>query len=139
MKVSINQEPNLIQRIAGGSVVLAFACVPIYVGGMLLVRVITSHEPLNIDILIAIAVSILIAAPFLLLSYRIFTGRGRKKDDGLVSPYVLFILSLIFTGIGILIIFINPENDILMSLFGGISFIFTGAGGIVLSLRRMQR
>lgn len=132
-------EPNLLQRIVSGCIVFLFACAPLYIGGVLLFGLVSGKEPVNLDIFIGMALTLVIAYPLLVLSYRLFSGRGRKHDGGLVSPYVLLVMSMLFVIMGGAILLFNTSGNVLLSIAGGLGFIVTGISGIAMSIKRIKK
>lgn len=135
----MEEEANLISRIFAGCIVSAVGFAPSYVCGTLLYWLFTGREELSNGILVAIAISAIIAAPFYLLAYRLFTGRGRKKDGGLISPYFLIIMSVLIVLLGLSIAVLHPNGDAMKSIIGGCVFVLMGISGLSLSIKRIKK
>ena len=73
------------------------------------------------------------------LSYRLITVRGRQSDNGLMSPSILIILSILIVGIGILgFYFAWTEKDLNHAIVG-LVFSVAGVRGIFLGMGRFEK
>ena len=82
--------------------------------------------------------SIIIAIFLFVLSYRLITGKGRKTDNGLMSPPILIVLSIVTIGLGVLGFYIAWTEKEYQPLIGGFVFSIFGIKGVGLGLARFR-
>ncbi len=73
------------------------------------------------------------------LSYRLLTGRGRPSDNGLISPSLLIILSIMTVAIGLLGFYLAWTKKELNSAIGGIVFSIIGVKGLFIGIGRINK
>jgi len=134
----MEEEANIFSRISGGFIILFVGFDPSYICGVLLYWLASGRENFSFGIIAAVLVSAAIAIPFYFLAFRVFTGKGRKKDGGLVSPYILLTMSVLIIVMGVVMGIILPSENIIKSIVGGGIFVLLGAGGVSLSYKRIK-
>ena len=80
--------------------------------------------------------SIVLLVFLLRLAFRMFTGRGRRKDGGLVGPYLLAMFSLLAifaAGFAFLITYVEHDWKMLVP---AAAFTYMGVGGLCLAVKR---
>lgn len=133
------EKADKFTRILVGLLCVLIALAPLYLGSVLLIGLLTGKEPLNIDIFIGMGITVLIASPFLLLAYRLFTGKARKKDGGLIHPFLIILFSIIIIIISLISIYAVPKEEFLGSLIPVIVFLLLGVSGLVFAFKRIKK
>ena len=130
-------EATWLKRIAGGLLTSMMSLVFGWVGGNVVVGVAIGEQPVNLAAAGWAIGPLLVAAWFLTLSYRMFTGRGRRSDRGLVAPWTLLVFSFGIIALGGFALYAMwPEFEWKIA-FGGLLFAFLGVKGVMLALKRL--
>lgn len=66
----------------------------------------------------------------LLLAYRAFTGRGRKRDDGLLPPWAMKGFIHLFGVIAVGLIIVGVYQGELRPIIGGVKYLATAYGAL---------
>ena len=125
-------------RMFGGAILLFFAFAPAWILFHLTKSLI--FEPAELDA--ASAVVFLVCVPLLyfllLLSYRAFTGRGRKQDGGLLPPLALKAFALVLGLFAIAIAVLGLLHGEFKPVLGGIAYL-TVASALYGIVRKRER
>lgn len=125
-------------RLWGGIAAGLFGLVLGWIGVQIIIAVVNageSFDPLTIGM---IAVPLLGAAWLLVLSWRMFTGRGRKSDRGLVGPWTLLTFSLAIIALGVFALYSMGTQFELKTALGGLIIVALGARGVWLAIKRLR-
>ncbi len=118
---------TVIIRIFSGCILSFFAFVPGYLIFHMVIGI--YKEPTNVEWQIYLFFIFCIALFYFLslLAYRAFTGKGRKKDGGLLPPWAIILFSSTF----------GIYKEELRPIVGGISYLFISLAGMRVAKERI--
>jgi hypothetical protein len=126
-------------RIFGGGILAFFAYVPLFIAWGILKQLI--EKPSDTDWLAVTVISGCLAVAYflLLLAYRAFTGRGRKKDDALLPPWALMAFAGLFCAVGWAVVVLGLMHRDWHVVRGGLIYCVTSSAVVLAAYRRRRR
>jgi hypothetical protein len=125
-------------RIFGGGILAFFAYVPLFIGWGILKQLIAKPSDTDWIALGVIGGCAALAYFLLLLAYRAFTGRGRKKDGGLLPPWAMVGFALLFCAVGWAVVVMGLIQRDWHAVRGGLVYCATSTT-VVAALYRSRR
>jgi hypothetical protein len=115
-------------RIFGGGILAFFAYVPLFIAWGIVKQLIA--KPSDTDLLAVAVISGCSAVAYflLLLAYRAFTGRGRKKDGALLPPWAMSVCLFVFCGISVAVVILGVWQRDWRITKGGLAYCCTATG-----------
>jgi hypothetical protein len=136
----------IIARCYAGAILCFFAFIPAWILFHGLADIISDPRPmLNAgmkDLLLGMVLLALCAAVIyflLLLAYRAFTGRGRKKDGGLLPPVAMRGFAAVFALCGAAVSALGIERGDYLVVGAGLFEFLIGAGVFKLAAARARK
>lgn len=125
-------------RIFGGGILAFFAYVPLFIAWGILKQLI--EKPSDTDWLAAAVISGCLALAYflLLLAYRAFTGRGRKKDDALLPPWAMMAFAGLFCAVGWVVVVLGLMHRDWHAVHGGLVYCVTSSAVVFAAYRRRR-
>ena len=93
-------------------------------------------NPISPSEIAVLAVLALVGLFCCITSYRLITGRGRTRDHGLFSPWLLRFLGLLFFGGAAVVVYDSPADVRIAPM---VTTIFLGLGCFYLANRQQQK
>src|SRR5450432_1760430 len=129
-----------LYRFLGGGLLGFFAFIPAWVAVHLAPSLIDPAEHEIPSLLLALAGCFALTYFLGLLSYRAFTGRGRKSDGGLLPPWAMIAFIVAFGACAAAIIALGIYKGDIRTIVGGVEYISSaGAAYGVVKWRRARR
>jgi len=126
------------QRLTGGVLTLILGLIFGWVGGQATVAVATGDQALSLAMIGFIGGPFLAAIWLLNLSYRIFTGRGRRSDGGLVGPWTLMLFSFAILALGAYVLSFVGQDLGMKATLGAALIAVLGIKGILMAINRLR-
>jgi len=116
---------DIVIRIFAGCLLAFFAFAPGYISYIIILGIITEPTDTEWVIYLVLAVTLSLFYFLCLLTYRAFTGRGRKEDGGLLPPWALKLFAGVFGVIAIIMIIMGMYQGNLLGSMVGVGYLST--------------
>ncbi len=133
-----NPSPRWFNAWPIGILTLFLGLVPCWFSWHAMAAVVTGKEPLSLEMVAWSLGPLVFAAPLFVLAYRLFTGRGRRSDGGLMGPVALAVCSVLTCALGLFGFYFAWRDMSLQAAIGGLVSSSLGVGGIRLARQRLR-
>lgn len=125
-------------RILGGGILALFAYVPFFIGWGILKQLIEKPSDTDWQAVAVISGCLALAYFLLLLAYRAFTGRGRKKDGALLPHWAMMVFAGLFCAVGWAVVVLGLMHHDWHVLRGGLVYCVTSSAVVFAAYRRRR-
>ena len=126
---------EILFRWISGLLLCFFGFVPAWIFGSVVITLVKEPSKFDWGAVLALSISAAGVYFFALLAYRAFTGRGRKKDGGLLPPWAMLGFVHCFGVIAALCIFFGLYQNEWRPVVGGFSYLVIAYRSLVIFKR----
>ncbi len=123
---AFNRARMIVGRWFGGAILCFFALVPGWIISHAVLDAIADPKTIDWRWLLAIAICASLMYFLLLMAFRAFTGRGRKRDGGLLPPLAIQVFAALFAALGASVSAIGLHEGELGVTFAGLLHFLAG-------------